>query len=562
MRVTHRRDGVSVKAYAGTTGVLLAMDIQPERRKGLLGFALQRRAPNDAAPEWLNGMLAFPGQDRDPGTLVPTNMGPIQRFRWSDYRVYPDTTYTYTVHPVYGTPEDLKIEAGPTVEVRTSGAEDAEHRVLFNRAAAASQAFSLKFRTFSEQLDRELAAARREHREPNIELPADVCAWLGRGLPEEITGFMARALDETWALDIVIYEYELPLIAEAVEQAHARGAKVRIVYHAKPGDEQTAVNEEHLRGLPDAIKRPRLTKAICHQKFAVLSRIEGGKHAPKAVLCGSANYTENGVYRQANVVHRIERADFAAHYLDLFEVLFRGDDQTATRTWINEHNLIPETGALGGTEPVFIGFSPRSKRRDLQALARTIAAAQRDVLFCTAFNLDDEVDAALLGVENDPILRYGLQNSRSSMTGIHADRSADFVATAMLNKGLEGFQKETTKGQRGNILVHTKLVVIDFTSNSPTVISGSHNFSSNASKANDENFLVLRGNTDLADAYGCELMRLYDHYRFRFHLKEQTANGQPAKPLGLVPDDSWTDCYFERGNLRRLDRLRFAGHDD
>ena len=39
--------------------------------------------------------------------------------------------------------------------------------------------------------------------------------------------------------------------------------------------------------------------------------------------------------------------------------------------------------------------------------------------------------------------------------------------------------------------------------------------SKSASEGNDENFLIVHGNTDVADCYGCELMRLYDHYRFR-----------------------------------------------
>lgn len=38
------------------------------------------------------------------------------------------------------------------------------------------------------------------------------------------------------------------------------------------------------------------------------------------------------------------------------------------------------------------------------------------------------------------------------------------MATAMLGNGLEGFLKESTKGQRGNILIHTKLIFVDFTS--------------------------------------------------------------------------------------------------
>jgi phosphatidylserine/phosphatidylglycerophosphate/cardiolipin synthase-like enzyme len=124
----------------------------------------------------------------------------------------------------------------------------------------------------------------------------------------------------------------------------------------------------------------------------------------------------------------------------------------------------------------------------------------------------------------------------------------------MLNTGLEGFLKESTAGQKGNILIHTKLVVVDFTSDAPTVISGSHNLSASASGGNDENFLILRGATDVADCYGVELMRLYDHYRFRFQQRSA-----PKTAPGLAVDDSWTDPYFEPDSLHARDRQRFAG---
>ena len=125
----------------------------------------------------------------------------------------------------------------------------------------------------------------------------------------------------------------------------------------------------------------------------------------------------------------------------------------------------------------------------------------------------------------------------------------------MLSRGLEGFLKESTKGQRGNILIHTKLIVVDFTSDTPVVISGSHNLSKSASEGNDENFLMVRENTDVADCYGCELMRLYDHYRFRWYRKQ----GTDREPPSLAEDDSWTEEYFEPGSLKESDRLRFAG---
>lgn len=554
MRAIGESDGVSVKAYAGTSGVILAFDVVEDRRAGLLGFAIERRGGN-RPHKWLSGALSFPGVQREAGEFPTSETAPIQKFRWSDYTVFADTTYTYTVHPVYGEPANLRVEPGPSVTVMTSSVVRGDHRIVFNRAAAASQAFSRQF----PEVEVELAAAKREKR-PAV-MPPRALTWLSRGALEQITGFCARALDPTWALDIAIYEYELEEIRAAIDAARHRGADVRIVYHAKPKDKQTALNEEHVADWPATHRKARVTSRICHDKFMVLSRIHEERRTPAALLCGSTNFTHNGVYRQANVVHTADRPELAQQYLDLFEVLFGGATPGDTKKWINVNN------PLSSDAPIVAGFSPRTGEVDLDLFAAEIRGAARDVLFCTAFDLNARILDALKGAPHDDILRFGLQNSTDTITGTHRDRTADFVATAMLNEGLEGFLKESTAGQRGNILIHTKLVVIDFTSDAPTVISGSHNLSASASGGNDENFLIIRGAIDVADCYGVELMRLYDHYRFRWHASPRSRKPDdppppppdPTWPAGsLCPDDRWTKPYFADDTLERADRERFG----
>ena len=76
--------------------------------------------------------------------------------------------------------------------------------------------------------------------------------------------------------------------------------------------------------------------------------------------------------------------------------------------------------------------------------------------------------------------------------------------------------------------------------------------------ANDENYLVIKGNRDLADSYGVEVMRIYDHYRARFVVAEMAK--KHAKISGtLQPNNKWTDRYFRKDSLHFRDRLRFVG---
>ncbi|ANI59799.1 phospholipase D-like domain-containing protein [Pseudomonas sp. B21-017] len=547
MRVLARndQDDFRVKAYAGTNGVLLAIDLAEPRRKGLLGFAIEKQQ-GDKPWLFLFNSLTFPGKDHTFPQFhaTPSDAAPLQKFRWADYAVNPGVTIHYRVHLAYGTADAPQLGESLEVTVTTDDGLPKGQNVIFNRAVAASQAFQRKFA----DLDALLSVNKTL---PIEEWPDAPRQWLENGLLARLLGFIERAVDGQWALDIAIYEYQLQAIVDAVNAAFERGVKVRVLYHAQPGEDTTALNEASLEKIPAANKRGRVTHNIFHDKFMVLSRLDAaGQHQPEAVLCGSTNFTANGVYRQANVVHVLDDARIGATYLQTFEQVWATPtDVGATRDWLTEHN------PMQPDQPLFAGFSPRSGEGDLSEFIKIINAAKKDLLFVTAFTLPDKILNALLGQPHDDILRYGLQNTVSNITGFHADRTAEFAATALLNTGLEGWLKENMKGQKGNLLVHTKAIVVDFTSDSPTIISGSHNLSDAASNGNDENYLIIRGDTDLADRYGLELLRFYEHYRFRYFAKKL----QLKQVRPLAADDSWTDDYYREGDLRMLSRLRFSG---
>ncbi|WP_166225504.1 phospholipase D-like domain-containing protein [Pseudomonas atagonensis] len=547
MRVLVRnpQDDFRVKAYAGTNGVLLAMDLAEPRRKGLLGFAIEKQ---QGSKPWLFlfNSLTFPGKAHTFPQFhaTPSDKAPLQKFRWADYAVNPGMTIHYRVHLAYGTPDAPQLGESLELTVISDDGHPANQSVIFNRAVAASQAFQRKF----PELDAQISANKNM---PIEAWPDAARQWLENGLLGRLLGFIERAVDGEWALDIAIYEYQLQAIIDAVNAAFERGVKVRVLYHARADDEDTTLNEASLARLPAESKRGRVTHNIFHNKYIVLSRLDAaGQRQPQAVLCGSTNFTANGVYRQANVVHVLDDETIGASYLQVFEQIWAlPDDVGKTRDWITEHN------PMNPSQPLFAGFSPRTGGGDLREFVDIIAAARKDVLFVTAFTLPDAILNALLGQPHDDILRFGLQNTASRITGFHADRTAEFAATALLNTGLEGWLRENMKGQKGNLLVHTKAVVTDFTSDAPTIVSGSHNLSASASNGNDENYLIIRGDIDLADRYGLELLRFYEHYRFRYFAKKLAL--KQVSPLAV--DDRWTHDYYVEGDLRALARLRFAG---
>ena len=562
MRKSVVQNGIIVKAYAGTTGVLLAFNLKNDAdRAGLLGFAVQRDGG-----EFLPAMIPFPGQIHNPGDPIGTDKAPVQKFRWSDYTVDAGTTYKYSVYAVRGTPSALVLGDSADVTITTEprsastviGSPD-NIVTVSNRAVAASQAFSREFPATNQKLNTALAKGKTTK---DI-LTAPEMKWLSNGLLEEVVAFIQLAKDKTFALDVAIYQYELADIVDAIDAANKAGATVRLIYHAQPGDSQTTKNIKSASGLPKDAVFGRVTNAIFHHKFIVLSSLDGGTKTPIAVLCGSTNFTSNAVYSQANNVQITSNAVVLKHYVDQFNFLFDQPAHTPSVTAVQD----TEQNILDASVPLQVGFSPRNGKVDLNFFATLINAAKQDLLFATAFGLDKVIMAALNGQPHDSILRYGIQDKATEgMTGVHADQTASFTAASTIPKGLDGWLDERrTPGALGNILIHDKIVVIDFTSDNPVVINGSHNYSANASAHNDENYLIIRGNTSVADCLGVEVLRLYDHYRFRFvastakKAPAKAASAVPQQPMTLHPDDSWTNDYYDATTLKYADRMVFSG---
>ena len=111
---------------------------------------------------------------------------------------------------------------------------------------------------------------------------------------------------------------------------------------------------------------------------------------------------------------------------------------------------------------------------------------------------------------------------------------------------------EAELAKYGFAIIHNKIVVIDPFSDNCTVVTGSHNLGFRASHNNDENMLIIRGHRGLAEAYACHVLDLYDHYAWRFLLKEHPdIFGKP-----LEADDKWQERYIA-GPDEKAPELRF-----
>lgn len=542
--------GLEVRAIAGTYVVLLAFNCTKSYCRNLLGFGIQRKDHSNGEVIWLRGMKKFDLPNSEAGSDVSTRKHPVQKFHWGDYTTKPGRSYTYTIHALRGTPDALvdddAIEVQVTCEVpeRVGGNG---HAVHFNRSAAASQAFANRFPNLPKG-DVEDPAAR---------------TWLSRGLMESLIAFIDVAQSGE-GLHLFLYEFSKIEYFEALKRAKSRGVKLQILYDAilkknsKTGKMiGPSVESAHL------IKKYRL-KSVCrgrdgsginisHNKFMVRTGTDG---SPMQVWTGSTNFTDSGVFAQTNVGHAITNPDVASAYFQWHQEIWSAPKKSASDSRTIAEGLTTIPGQeLSGTTLV---LSPRKSIEAIAECSRLVAGGRRMVCFTAPFQLHKDLEAALAQA---PAQVFGLLN-KSNVVGetLKNAPNTKLAAAAALNNEstLEAWQGKllAESMQHSGVYIHTKILLIDPLSDNPIVVTGSANFSNNSSKNNDENQLFIAGETEVADVYLGEFMRMFDHYTFRDHSKSDAKGTEPQTPF-LDATDKWSKRFFEAGERQALRRAFF-----
>lgn len=565
MRAVKTRQGLTVRAVAGSHVVLLGMSMAPGRCNGHMGFAIHRTDHTEGEAYWLEGMKTFEQTDPGfaPGSTYPTNKQPIQGFTWSDYSAKPDHHYTYRVQALKGAPDKLKPFKEVEVDVQTEPESNRDHAVFFNRGSAASQAY---VRRFGQQV-------------PDKNNPADPrWAWLSRGAAEAIEAFIARAKGKDWGLRVSAYEFRLPRVAQALRKAHDAGADVRIVFDANdnPANRQGVVfpRDENRATARDAGIEPlcieRVTRVgvkqppISHHKFIVLLK----KSRPVAVLTGSTNFSWGGVFGQSNVVHIVEKAAVAAAYLQCWNLIKDNPDYQALRAALSVLDKIPVELPPSGVGAL---FSPQTSDMALQWYAQRAKAAPNALFMTFAFGMNALFkdayatgNAALRYALLDKLLGPGIPKAKQSaaeaeMLALRKMKENRFaVGNLIATNRFDRWLKEKLTGQNEHVLyIHTKFMLIDPLGKDPIVISGSANFSDASTLDNDENMVVIRGDKRVADLYVGEYMRLWSHYSFREWAARQTQPDE-ARFKYLDTTNTWWREYFGDTDRSRQ-RAYFSG---
>jgi phosphatidylserine/phosphatidylglycerophosphate/cardiolipin synthase-like enzyme len=537
MRNKEQKGSLITQAIAGTQVVLLGMDLPEQECPGLLGFALRREDHTEGEKYWLSGYKTFASVEPSspPGILYSTRQHPIQGFTWSDFSAKPEHDYTYEVFALRGAPASPQEAEKVAVDIRTESEHGRTHHVHFNRGAAASQEYT---RLFGDKRPEQVGPA--------------AFTWLSRGAAESIANFIERAVDSGWGLRVGAYEFTDENVLKALGAARDRGADVQVLYHAED-DEQKISNEKAIQNFGlENICQPRNAQGLTlsHNKIIVLTKAG----AAQAVLTGSTNFSLGGIYGHSNVVHICEKNDVAAEYLWLWNELQKNIAKSADAGVLAGKTPLPDDPLAKQVTPI---FSPRDSLEALDWYAQQAKGAN-DALFMTfAFGMNPRFQEAYRS--SNAKLRYALMEAMSGPTRTKQQRLANeaaiialrrmpenkFAIGSRLGKGaFNHWLVEQLSGLNVNVrYLHTKYMLVDPLGGDPLVVSGSANFSDASTTDNDENMLIIRGNSRVADIYLGEFMRLYRHFAFRDWLT-QHPGADEVQVSHLDETDQWWKRYF------------------
>jgi phosphatidylserine/phosphatidylglycerophosphate/cardiolipin synthase-like enzyme len=560
MRTTHSVQGLTARAIAGTHTVLLGFDLDDPAQ--CLGFGIHRTDTTEHEAYWLRGMKTFPSVVPIPVPGMDFSLGdhPVQGFQWGDYSAKPLHDYTYRIVAFGGAPGALTSLTEVALDVRTEAEDDGTHGVWFNRGVAGSQAFVKKFGQYTPP--------------PASDETHPAFAWLSRGLGEAFLGFVGRAASSDWGLRGAFYEFTWRRALDAFEDATIAGADVSLVVHGRDKDSATGADKDHTAednraavtasGLDGTViwRTAANKSALQHNKFLVLTH----QGSPVAVWTGSTNLTQGAIYGHLNVGHVITDPAVAQRFLDYWEELADQSNTTAgMRLWTESSNPVD----LASPPPPGLTtiLSPRATDSTLlDWYAEIFDAATNSSHITGAFGLN-EVFRRTFAVDEDLVRTVLLDQRPPVDAGIPTVDPDVRIAWGdyLHHTALDIWAQERLTDFNSWVkFIHTKIILVDPLLEAPTIITGSANYSDNSTTDNEENTVIIRGDTPevrrVADIYLTEYQRLFTHFVFRDWVDRDAIETNSGAWTGrLLEDPSWSDPYYVAGGWRARQRQTFAG---
>lgn len=297
---------------------------------------------------------------------------------------------------------------------------------------------------------------------PTVEFDPD-------GVEQQIIDMIGQA---ERSIDLCLFEFSLPRVAEALVAAHQRGVRVRMVYDDRE-EEQPALHIVRSAGI-EAHSDGR--SAYMHNKFILVDE--------ETVWTGSTNVAPGGVYVGDNHALTIQSERLAATYKTEFEEMFVDGSFGTTSPQNTDHTPVE----IDRYTKVETWFAPEDGAMD--RMIEVVRTARTSIKFMVFAFTSEALFQAIL-----ERMQAGVE-----VTGIFESRHAGWkdIKIGPLHQAGATVRFDTNPDT-----LHHKVIIVD----EKVVVTGSFNFSDSTDRSNDENMLVIDGRS-VARAFSRELDRL------------------------------------------------------
>jgi phosphatidylserine/phosphatidylglycerophosphate/cardiolipin synthase-like enzyme len=536
---------IAIKVYANADDVLIAW--QPDTwSDDWVGFQLERR--DDATQQvtvLVNRIPPKAGEGPVQPTGIASTQSPIRRCIWTDHSVVATDNVSYRVTAMKDAGSDsFAPDAGSasvwTAPLVASGDAGGGLAAYFNRGTLMSQIVS-RF-VGGDVSDQSLRKFLTDLATPGFQARL----YLSGDALHEILAFLRDADRRGSSIHAAIYEMNDQELVDALKPFGGRGHVLLGNGSATKPDVAEELTAAGLEVKHRDLSHHGRSSPSVHNKFVVESDAQGNA---SRVLTGSTNWTTTGLCTQLNNVLIVDDTVIAGRFLDQWgKLIDAGDDMPAK---LKTENAEPTTH-----DNISVYFAATDGEAEFKPVLDLIAGAEEGALFLMFMPGQSPLLEALLDrvQKNDIYVRGVVSTVTPSKSGDitkvggqvvkSGAPSQSFHYDVPLPSGVSEDNKPSWAETEFNVhemlgahmmaIVHSKVIVIDPFSDACAVITGSHNFSVSASKKNDENLVIVRGNKQLAQAYALHINGVYDHYSWRAYLGSGGDPDQIFKPL-----DGW-----------------------
>ncbi|WP_114936891.1 phospholipase D-like domain-containing protein [Mucilaginibacter endophyticus] len=548
--------------------------------EGCLGFMIerQRKTKNKwGKTEILRNRVGFDSANVDPekpeSLSQPSSIWPFQRYGWTEHGANNNDSVRYRVsclgkkaNTVLGkTKLQVIAKSSWTAQIDVNAAAGDDIEVYFNRGAVMSQYVARIAR------EKKWTANDISNNVRLIQEPLRI--FLSGELRIVLLKLLNTVIQDPF-LDIHAALFELS-DTELIDKLKQIGPRAHIVLsdgaNTKTIDGHTAFVDENedvradlkLAGV-NVSDRLLAKEGLGHNK--ILITVDNRTDKAVSAWTGSTNWSPTGLCTQLNNGILLKDAAVAGLYYDYWKKLKQAGS-AFTSDLVTFNGNTPKT--IGNVSAWFTRTEKAAKKTtpvDIKYLQNLVNNAKESILYVMFQPGGEPLTSIVKKAAQDGMYIRGvvstvIASNRENFRLLDETKDMPYTTNLVQPEGVGNdfsfWVSEVTRNiflsKIGFAITHAKIIVIDAFTDNPIVVTGSHNFSSSASQANDENFVVITGNKALAKHYAVACISTYAHYRWRAYLHDMEAAGK--KPWSqLNSDPTWQSSYLQ--NARTLRELQ------